>query len=515
MRGNLMRFKPAAVGIVLVVAVLAGSCSSKDDATDGGTTVVATSAPPAPGAVTDRPAGPAAVFAGPLEGGKGLALAASGGGPALDRAGYAEAEYSAAGTATSYTAGATLPGDGAFALRPDKEAEYATRVVVRRPVGPTAFNGTVLVEWLNVSAGADSAPDYTYLADEVLRGGYAWVGVSAQRIGVEGGPVAVQVPGNEAAGLGRGLRAMDPERYGSLHHPGDAFSYDIYTQVGRALRSSGPIDPLHGLGVERLLAIGESQSAFALTTYVNGVQPLTGAFDGFLVHSRGGAAAPLGQAGSGIEIAATIGGPPTKIRADTGAPVIVVETETDVLSVLNYLPARQPDADRFRLWEIAGTAHADKAQVGANEDALGCSQRINRGQQSFVLRAALRHLGTWAERGTPPPEAPRLEVDTTGPAPRFALDPVGNVKGGIRTPAVQAPVDVLSGLSPPGSSIICLLMGSTTSLPADQLKQLYPSRDQYLAAYEKAADEMIRAGFALAEDRGPLLGDADPGRIPG
>ncbi len=36
-------------------------------------------------------------------------------------------------------------------------------------------------------------------------------------------------------------------------------------------------------------AVGESQSAFALTTYVDGVQPLTKAFDGFLVHSRGGA----------------------------------------------------------------------------------------------------------------------------------------------------------------------------------------------------------------------------------
>ena len=87
------------------------------------------------------------------------------------------------------------------------------------------------------------------------------------------------MPGAEAAAAsGRGLQALDPERYGDLHHPGDGFSYDIYTQVGRgAAVARRRLDPLDGLDVERVLAAGESQSAFALTTYVNGVQPLTGA----------------------------------------------------------------------------------------------------------------------------------------------------------------------------------------------------------------------------------------------
>ena len=116
------------------------------------------------------------------------------------------------------------------------QAEYSTRIVVRRPVDAADFNGTVVVEWLNVSSGADAAAEYTYLADEVLRSGYAWVGVSAQRIGIEGGPIAVPVPNAEGRGLGVGIRNIDPERYGDLHHPGDAYSYDIYTQAAQALR---------------------------------------------------------------------------------------------------------------------------------------------------------------------------------------------------------------------------------------------------------------------------------------
>ena len=500
-----MRLMLAAVMAVLLGAGLT-ACSSDDDGAEDGAE---------PRAAVDRPDGPAAVVDGPLEGGAGLFLATSGVGPAIDEAGYDEAEFSASGTATSYTSATPLPADGTYELASADEADYATRIVVRRPADPDDFNGTVVVEWLNVSGGVDAAPDFTYVGDELLRGGYAWVGVSAQQIGIEGGPVAVEAPGAAEAGAGRGLQGIDPERYGDLHHPGDAFSYDIYTQVARALRSAGEVDPLDGLDVERLLAVGESQSAFALTTYVNGVQPVARQFDGFLVHSRGGAAAPLGEADAGIDIAGSIVGQPTTIRTDGDAPVIVVETESDLIGVLGYLPARQPDGERFRLWEVAGTAHADKFQLGDTEDALGCAQPINRGQQVYVLRAALRHLDTWVADGTAPAEAPRLEVDEGGAAPTFVVDEVGNVAGGIRTPAVDAPVDVLSGMAPEGSSILCLLMGSTTPIPADQLAQLYASDDEYLAAYESATDGMIDAGFALADDREQILAEADPSRLAG
>ena len=218
--------------------------------------------------------------------------------------------------------------------------------------------------------------------------------------------------------------------------------------------------------------------------------------------------------GGGIDIASAIGGPATTIRTDGTAPVVVIETEGDVVGLLSYLPARQPDTDRFRLWEIAGAAHADKLQVGDAEDMLGCAAPINRGQQVFVLRAALRHLDTWVADGTAPPEAPRLDVDESGDAPVFEVDEVGNVTGGIRTPAVDAPVDVLSGAND-DESIICVLFGSTTPIPAAELTQLYDGPEDYLDAYEQATDEMIELGFALEDDREALLDDADPGRLAG
>ncbi len=453
----------------------------------------------------ERPEGPAADVSERVDGGDGVFLGAST--PVALPEGWVEDELVAAGTATSYRARGELGADGRYELVEDESAEYRTRIVVRRP--PAAdFNGTVVVEWLNVSGGVDAAPDFTYLAEELFRNGFGWVGVSAQLIGVEGGPVAVGVSGSEGI-AGVGLRHLDPARYGDLTQPGDALSYDILTQVARAMCLG---DTLDGSVPERVLAVGESQSAFALVTYANGVQPLTEAFDGFLIHSRAAALAPLGEPGGSIDIAGSIGGTSTRIRDDLDVPVLVVEAATDVLSVLNYHAARQEDTDRFRLWEIAGTAPADRFLVGARAETLDCAVAINAGPQRFVVRAALRALGRWVRTGEPPPAVDRLGVDAT---PAFVRDADGIVVGGIRTPHVDAPVDVLSG--DPGSSggVVCFLLGSTEPIAQPRLVERHGTADAYLAAFEAATDAAIDAGFVLSEDREAVLADAQPERLEG
>ena len=419
----------------------------------------------------------------PLTSGNGVSLMAATTGPDLAAAGWVETELLASGTA------------GSYAGHPD--AAYRTRVVVRRPV-EAAASGTLVVEWLNVSSGSDAGPDWTYLAEELVRRGHAWAGVSAQYVGVEGGPVAVD------AGAGpSGLKAVDPSRYGSLSHPGDAYAYDIYTQVARGLAAS--------LDASCVLAVGESQSAYALTTYVNEVHAQAGLFDGFLVHSRPGSAMPLGEPGCGIDLAARIGAAPTPIREDADVPVMIVQTEGDLFGRLAYLAARQPDAPLLRLWEVAGAAHADRFQIGEFESFLGCPDPVNRGQQVYVVRAALRWLESWARGGAAAPSAPRLSVVGSG----FALDDVGNVVGGVRTPVVEAPVEVLSGIAAPDASPICALFGRTLPLSASVLADLWPSRAAYVAAYAAAVDAAISAGFVLAEDRDAVLAEARRDLLPG
>ncbi|HMF83086.1 MAG TPA: alpha/beta hydrolase domain-containing protein [Acidimicrobiia bacterium] len=454
--------------------------------------------------------GPSAEFSRALAGGNGVFI----GSPIavnLKRFGYLQREYAASGTATSYRSAAPLTGDGRWSFEPDAQAPYRTRVLVRRPADPARFSGTVVVEWLNVSGGVDADPEWATLHEEMLRRGDAWVGVSAQQIGVMGGPVLVRVdvPGAETAG--KGIKTIDPKRYGSLDHPGDGFAFDIYTQVARAVRSG---TRMGGLRVKRVIAGGESQSAFALVTYYNGVQPLTRAFDGFFVHSRGAVGLPLVGPGRYADIAGSITGTATTFRDDQDAPVMDVQSESDVTSVLSSYRARQPDTDRFRLWEVAGTAHADAHLIGSSGAAIDCGVPINNGPLHLVAKAGYHALTAWMEKGSAPPTAPRLDVTADMP-PQLARDANGIALGGIRTPPVDVPVATLSGTPGPNPSTICLLLGSTAPFSDAQLRQLYPSRARYRDKYRADTEKAIKSGFVLAKDRAALLAFAEPTHIPG
>ena len=513
MRTDRHHWTRAAV-IVTASAMVLGvaSCSSGKSASPTPTSNpgAGTTAPERTTTTIARPSGPSATLT-ELSGGKGVFLGESTP-PDLAKVGYAQHEFAAAGTATGYEAKGARTHDGRWKLVPKGSAAYRTRVLVRAPADASKFSGTVIVEWLNVSGGVDAGPDWTSLQEEIVRAGDAWVGVSAQRIGVEGGPVLVAVTGIPGADVaGKGLKAIDRARYGTLVHPGDGYSYDIFTQVARAVRTGGGLGDLQP---KRLIAAGESQSAFAMVTYYDGVQPLTKAFDGFFVHSRGAAGLPIPGPGQSAGIQDAIGGVPEIFRTDQGAPVMDVQTETDVTSILNSYAARQPDNDHFRLWEVVGTAHADAHLLGSSAKYLNCGVPINDGALHIVAKAALRALTKWLDTGATPRVAPRIDV-VAEPSPTVQRDSDGIALGGIRTPPVDVPAAAVSGVPGPNPSTICLLLGSSKPFPAARLAQLYPSRAAYLQKFTAAVDATIKAGFALPEDRGALLAFAEPSRIAG
>ena len=444
----------------------------------------------------------------------------------LAAAGYVESEWAASGEATSFDVAAT-PGDGRFELTAADSAPYATRVLVRRPADPARFSGVVLVEWLNVSGGQDAAPDWTYLADEILRAGHVWIGVSAQYIGVAGGEAAVAMGGQT-----QGMRQASPQRYGDLQHPGDAYSYDIFTQVGRYAQDpvdadGEPTRPIGDLRPVTVIAVGESQSAYALTSYINGVHagvnPGDGVFDAFLLHSRGAGFLRFDDRGRGADIRSSLGVGPARLREDVGVPVLVVQAEGDLTGLLAALPARQPDSEWITTWEIAGQAHADAFQLGRFTRFVDCQGPVNSGQQVFVLRAGLSHLITWAGGGARPPAAPPIEMDVDDndddnigrPAAGSSASPdeFGNRRGGVRTPIVEAPVEHLTGDVHPEAPPMCMLLGRTVAVDDGVLRGRWRSREEYLAAYAEATDRLIAEGFLLAEDREDILADARPERI--
>lgn len=415
--------------------------------------------------------------------------------------GYREEEYLVGGKATAYRGPDPMPADGVCPIVPSASAAYTTRLLVRRPVDPGRFNGIVIVEWFNVSGGVDADVDWLYTHTELIRDGFGWVGVSAQHAGITGHP---RPDGRAPVG---GLQAQDPDRYGALVHPGDDFSYDIFSQAGRAVREAMP--------GTLLIASGMSQSAYRLTTYINAVDPIAHVYDGFFVHSRAGACAPLvlpGETGGADPLATQA----VRFRPDVRVPVLTLQTETDV-GVLGYANARQVDTGRFRLWEVAGSAHGDTyleagrtdtGRLPPRELAAGLAARssligitfarpVNSGpQHHYVANAAIQQLTRWVRDGTPPPAAPRLAVAPGSRA--FEVDACGNTLGGVRSPYVDVPIASLSGLGQSGQ--LERLFGTTRPFDAATLRALYGSRDAYLAAFNAATDAAVRAGFLLGAD---------------
>lgn len=439
--------------------------------------------------------------------------------------GFVVEEHFIEGSATSYKPTKALTNSGHWEVAPDTKAQVKTRVVVVRPSDAARFNGTVLVEWFNVTGGQDAAPGWSLLHREILRSGYAYVGVSAQRVGVEGGGFSI-------TGSSNPLKQSNSQRYGSLIHPGDAYSFDIFTAAGQLAKGSSDNGVMGPLSPTRVVAMGESQSAVFLTTYINAIDPIVKVYDGYLVDSRFGSAASLSDAGmrGPDELKAV------RFREDLRVPVINVITETELLiegGLPSYLAARQPDNERLRTWEIAGAAHADTYIFAANSrdcgnapatelaplyaaasmPAMGLEKPMNSApQHHLVAMSALHHLDSWMRRGVEPPNADRLQLTESAAAdetPSLVLDAHGLAKGGVRTPWVDVPIAKLSGVGNRGG-MLATLVGITESFDQKKLGTLYPQgKAQYLEQFKTALNKAVSAGFILAADQDEMVALAD------
>jgi acetyl esterase/lipase len=395
--------------------------------------------------------------------------------------GYVEEEYVVEGVANRYT-GPELETASVF----DGPHPYRTRVVVRRPRDVSRFNGTAVVEWNNVTASQDIDIDWLQVGEHLMRNGYAWIGVSAQRVGVDH------------------LRGWSPERYGSLDVSvdgtieGDALSYDLFAAIAEVVRAPGAVDLLPGFDVERVLATGHSQSAGRLATYLNNVHPLNPVFDGVVVHGGGGV-----------------------IRVDQEVEVFKLMAETDMP---RRLDSRQPDTDTFVQWEVAGSSHVDifygqeRAKVTAvhagrdpataTVNAPACDDPpYSRVPFRHVMHAAFEHLVRWVDGGERPPSAPVLESAPEGSADVFARDDHGNALGGIRLAAHAVPTATNSGMN--SGSGFCRLYGSHDPFDQATLAALYPNHADYVGKVREAVGATLEAGYILEHDAEQTVREAE------
>jgi hypothetical protein len=420
----------------------------------------------------------------------------------LKSRGYMEQEFFLSGTANRYK---TPAGETGSII--DGDHKYKTRVVVRRPVSASKFNGTVVIEWNNVTAGHDLDIDWYQAHDYWIRSGYAYISVTPQRIGVAA------------------LKVWSKDRYDSLDVTADgtitddSLSYDIFADAARAARKPSSVDLLGGLKPRFIFATGHSQSAARLAIYLNSVHPIAPVFDAVVVHGGGG-----------------------KIRTDlTNVKVWKLLSETDVSGT--QASVRQPDTNNFRTWEVAGDSHVDtyfRASSGplgdrdGNPIAPGTTPGARPGAAPApalaagenpcalppyshvpfyqVMDAAFEHLQAWVKDGTLPPTAPPIDTTSVGPPAVIARDKNGNSSGGgIRLAEIAVPTGVNSGQNTGAG--FCRLYGMHQDFDPATLSALYPTHAAYVAAVKEVTQKNLKAGYILRPEAEATIAAAEHSTI--
>lgn len=409
--------------------------------------------------------------------------------------GYEEQEYLVTGTAQD-ASGATAP--------------YTTRLIVTRPIDPDAFNGTVLLDWVNVTAQFENAVDTLETREMLMREGFAYVHLSVQRAGLCCTPLTPQV--------------WDPVRYAAIDHPGDAFAFSIFSQMAQAFRQPAPapsLDPMGALGVasvEHVLAAGQSQSALRLRQYLDEWLPAHPAaaalVDGYLIHGDVGAAKPFAAA----------------------LPAKVLHLLSDLEAVDDGFDPATADPS-YRLWEVAGTGHSDyfighQAMFGHGPRVLGGAPKQtaeqfralitaagNYGERldpelavciaagstmpmHYAASAAIHQLDAWVRGSGEPRNGPRFEFANG----TQALDELGNPRGGIRLPPIDVPVARYR-------STACGLGGITVPLTDAELLQRYGTHAGYYDEMAARTDAAVRDGWLLPADAVDLMARACAARV--
>ncbi len=369
---------------------------------------------------------------------------------------------------------------------------YQTRLLVRRPTNPNKFNGTVIFEFMNPTAGFDIDFIWHYTSQLLMEEGYIWVGIT-------GRPVALNF-----------LKTWNAARYGSLNMVDAGLIYDAYSCVAVLLRDqSSAQNPLANYNVRRVIGTGHSQSSRYLVTYINEFHDTAllpngaSAFDGYFVL---GAPAFARQINSMSPDA-------TDERRFINAPVPVIRMQSETELALGSASARVADSPLYRTYEFSGTSHGDEEVLGLSQVAIErdipgappalCSNIINPLSLSPFVRAGIINLTRWVKRGAEPPNSILINLDGSGSIIR---DEHGNATARLRPPGIEVPLGSHFPQNEGGGP--CILVGSFTPFDAAKLDELYPRHGKYVNQVAQAVNVLKAGGYILEEDAKKYKKDA-------
>lgn len=430
----------------------------------------------------------------------------------LGKAGYVEAEYYLSGVGPAITAS----GIALF------DVPYISRILVRRPVDPARFNGTVIIE--PFSWFGERGAGWILTRDYLLRKGYAYVGYTLSINAPKEDPKFPDSIGKQGAHDPNRLytpivnldfmRRFDFVRYaplGSFYDPArfarggtpDPFvpqSQAIGAQLARMLKTNDPPGPLPGLRVERVYVNSWAVTAQVWMDYLDqGRHQSWRMPDGRpLIDAYMTGKMAFGEVGGDVLR--------TPRKLPDNVPFVTVYSQSEAMHDALEGIALPADSDRpmLRYYEVTGMPHLREADLGTQHRELVAAdvgkandircRTLYDEPSEAVASALLDGMDAWVRTGKPMPIAPRLVRKGKG----IARDRIsGNMIGGIRPPWVVVP----SATYLTDQETHCGLVYDTkVPLSRAQLRRIYGSFSNYVRRFETAKRAVITQRFLLAED---------------
>jgi hypothetical protein len=452
----------------------------------------------------------------------------------LRKYGYVEEEYLVSGEARVFD---WVP----QGLKVLARGPYTTRILIRRPMDNRRNSGTVIVEPMNPSVDIDLPIMWAESYEHFMAAGDVWVGITSK-------PNTIKA-----------LRAFDSARYAAVAMPnprqqpacaaGDinpwsqpttpadetGLAWDILSQVGALLKSSGPGNPLGRPGA-RLYMTGQSQTAGYARLYAGVFSRREAGSDGkplyagYLYSGSPPWQVPINQCWKEPPDS-----DPRLITAPAGVPVIEIFTQGDMKT---NVQTRRPDSDTFpdlfRRYEVAGAAHVDPWEdlsFAAEEDATRAHGRLQDNESEictpkgvmpgdfpnrFVFDAAWANLDEWVRFGRAAPRSAPLELKSSStplpPDEAFVVDQFGNAKGGVRSPYVDVPTARWVGAK--SGPFVCLFHGYKIPFDGARLRQLYGSHNRYVSSVRSSVKELVAQRWLTPADGEQIVQEAERSDIP-
>ncbi len=440
--------------------------------------------------------------------------------------GYVEEEFFVSGRANVYD---WADGRGVSVKTPN--APYTTRIMLRRPAAAQRFSGNVIVEIVNAARRYDFPFAWGVSHDYFMENGDAFVMITLAQGNLEGlkaydaaryAPLSLANPTpDEACAVGR---AGGPPQTA----PGEeGLQYDILAQVGALLKAARAGGPLAGFNVQRVYMTAYDG---ALPTYIAAIhsrvklangRPI---YDGYVLN-RHPALTRLRRCG-----AAPAANDPRQIIRNLDVPLIRIIGQTDILTT--YAQRREDSdapGDRYRLYEIAGGAHADAffypyipsvadlRKIGSPYPFLASWPFANQCEpeqtlaktpiNTYALDAAFANLTRWIRDGAAPPKAERIAIENSGtPQARIVLDTFGNAAGGVRTPYLDVPSATYYTSSK--GETFCPELGHTVAFDWARLNSLYGTPQNYAAKVAQSVDKLVRERWLTESDGRKIKAEA-------